>query len=84
MDWGSIFSGIGNFGSKLFSGNTLSNLGSLAGGAGSLYGAYNANRLGNKQMDLTNQQNKLMLDAYNKEEDDREKRNQSFSSVWGN
>ena len=35
-DWTSAFSNIGN---KLFSGNNLSNIGSLMGGAGSLYGA---------------------------------------------
>ena len=42
---------------KSFNGANLAGVGSLMGGVGSLYGAYNANKLGNAQIDLTKQQN---------------------------
>lgn len=79
-DWTSAFSNIGN---KLFSGNNLSNIGSLMGGAGSLYGAYNANKLGNAQIDLAKEQNQLYMDKYNQDKKDKESQNNSFASVWG-
>lgn len=80
MDWASAFSSIGN---KFFDGNNLANIGGLMGGAGSLYGAYNANKLGNAQIDLTKQQNQLFLDKYNQDKKDKESMNNSFASVWG-
>lgn len=70
MDWASAFSSIGN-------------IGGLMGGAGSLYGAYNANKLGNAQIDLTKQQNQLYMDKYNQDKKDKESMNNSFASVWG-
>ena len=79
-DWTSAFSNIGN---KLFSSNNLSNIGSLMGGAGSLYGAYNANKLGNAQIDLAKEQNQLYMDKYNQDKKDKESQNNSFASVWG-
>lgn len=79
-DWTSAFSNIGN---KLFSGNNLSNIGSFMGGAGSLYGAYNANQLGKQSIDLSKQQNQLMLEDYNQKQKDKASINDSFASVWG-
>jgi hypothetical protein len=79
-DWASAFS---NFGSKLFDGNNIGNIGSLMGGAGSLYGAYNANKLGNAQIDLAKEQNQLYMDKYNQDKKDKESQNNSFASVWG-
>lgn len=64
--------------------NGLSGFGNLTSGLGSIYGAYNANRLGNAQIDLTKQQNQLLLDKYDEEKKDKEKMNNSFTSVWGN
>lgn len=81
MDWASAFSSLGN---KISDGNNLANFGNFASGAGSLWGAYNANKLGNAQIDLTKQQNQLLLDKYDEEKKDKEKMNNSFASVWGN
>lgn len=80
MDWMNAFSSLG---SKLFSGNTLGNIGNLAGGVGSLYGAYNANKIGNAQIDLTKQQNQLLLDKYEDDNRRRDSQDKSFASVWG-
>lgn len=68
---------------KAFNGQNLAGAGSLMGGVGSLYGAYNANKLGNAQIDLTKQQNQLMLDKYNQDKADKSSLNNSFASVWG-
>ena len=68
---------------KSFNGANLAGVGSLMGGVGSLYGAYNANKLGNAQIDLTKQQNQLLMDQYNKNNKDKEDLNNSFGSVWG-
>lgn len=81
MDWASAFSSLGN---KIFDGNNLANFGNFASGTGSLWGAYNANKLGNAQIDLTKQQNQLLLDKYDEDKKDKEKMNNSFASVWGN
>lgn len=66
-----------------FNGSSLANIGSLMGGAGSLYGAYNANKLGNAQIDLAKEQNQLYMDKYNQDKKDKESQNNSFASVWG-
>lgn len=68
---------------KSFNGANLAGVGSLMGGVGSLYGAYNANKLGNAQIDLTKQQNQLMLDKYNDDIKRRDSIDNSFGSVWG-
>lgn len=67
-----------------FNGQNLAGVGSLMGGAGSLYGAYNSNKLANASIDSTNLQNKLYMDKYNQDKKDKESLNNSFSSVWGN
>ena len=79
-DWTSAFS---NIGSKLFSGNNLSNIGGFLGGAGNLYGAYNANKLGDASIDIAKQQNALTLEDYNQKQKDKASMNDSFASVWG-
>lgn len=61
----------------------LSGMGTLAGGLGSIYGAYNANKIGNAQIDLTKQQNQLYLDQYNDQNKRRDSLDNSFASVWG-
>lgn len=61
----------------------LGSLGSLTSGLGSIYSAYNANKLGNQSIDLAKQQNQLLLDQYNREKKDKESLNNSFTSVWG-
>ena len=61
----------------------LSGLGTLTGGLGSIYGAYNANKIGNASIDLTKQQNQLMLDKYAEDNRRRESQDKSFASVWG-
>ena len=66
-DWAKAFGGFGSF----------------AGGLGTLYGAYNGNKLANASIDLTKQQNQLMLDKYNQDQKDKESMNNSFASVWG-
>ena len=63
--------------------NGLSGFGNLTSGLGSIYGAYNANKLGNQSIDLAKQQNQLLLDQYNREKEDKESLNNSFTSVWG-
>lgn len=80
-DWASAFS---NIGSKVFDGNNIANFGNLASGAGTLWGAYNANKLGNAQIDLMKQQNQLYMDKYEQDKKDKESLNNSFASVWGN
>lgn len=72
--WLDAFSGFGD---------NIGNIGSLMGGAGSLYGAYNANKLGNAQIDLAKEQNQLYMDKYNQDKKDKESQNNSFASVWG-
>ena len=79
MDFGTL----GNIGSWFTNGSNLANAGKALGGIGSLYGAYNANKLGNKQIGLMDQQNKLMLDSYEDQKKDKAAINNSFSSVWG-
>lgn len=81
MDWASAFS---NLGSKIFDGNNIANFGNLTSGVGTLWGAYNANKLGNASIDLTKQQNQLLLDKYDEDNRRRESQDKSFSSVWGN
>ena len=68
---------------KAFNGQNLANVGTLAGGIGSLWGASNSNKLANAQIDSTNLQNQLLLDKYNQDKKDKESLNNSFSSVWG-
>ena len=82
---GSAATTVGNSKSWLdaFNGSNLAGVGSLMGGAGSLYGAYNSNQLGKQSIDLTKQQNQLMLDKYNQDKKDKESLNNSFASVWG-
>ena len=80
MDWASAFSSLG---SKIFDGNNLANFGNLASGVGTTWGAYNANKLGDAQIDLTKQQNQLLLDKYDQDKKDKESMNNSFASVWG-
>lgn len=82
---GSAASSIGNNKSWLdaFSGSNMAGFGSLMGGAGNLYGAYNANKLGNAQIDLAKEQNQLYMDKYNQDKKDKESQNNSFASVWG-
>jgi len=64
-------------------GNALGNVGSLLGGAGQLYGAYNSRKLGKQQIDLAKKQNQLYMDDYNRRQKEREDLNNSFSKVWG-
>ena len=61
----------------------IGSLGTLTGGLGSIWGAYNANKLGNKQMDLIGQQNQLLTDQYNTDKQNKADQNNSFGSVWG-
>lgn len=63
--------------------NGLSGFGNLTSGLGSIYSAYNANKLGNQSIDLAKQQNQLLLDQYNRDKKDKESLNNSFTSVWG-
>ena len=76
MDWASAFSSLG-------SSNNLANFGNLASGVGTVWGAYNANKLGNMQVDLAKQQNQLYMDKYEQDKKDKESLNNSFTSVWG-
>lgn len=57
--------------------------GALTGGLGSIWSAYNANKLGNKQIDLIGQQNQLLTDQYNTDKQNKADQNNSFGSVWG-
>ena len=70
---------------KFFADNKdgIGSLGTLTGGLGSIWGAYNANKLGNKQMDLIGQQNQLLTDQYNTDKQNKADQNNSFGSVWG-
>jgi hypothetical protein len=79
-DWASAFS---NFGSKLFNGNNIGNFGNLVGGVGTMFGASGANKLGNAQIDLTKQQNQLLLSKYEDDKRRRDEQDKSFASVWG-
>lgn len=78
---GSGFSSAFDFMGK--NGNTFANMGKFGSGLGSIYSAYNSNKLGNKQMDLMGQQNKLLIDQYEQDKKDKASINGSFSSVWG-
>ncbi|MCT7549818.1 hypothetical protein N5U04_09855 [Aliarcobacter butzleri] len=59
-------------------------LGTGLGGIGTIWSAYNANKLGNMQVDLAKQQNQLYMDKYEQDKKDKESLNNSFASVWGN
>lgn len=61
----------------------ISGIGTLAGGLGSIYGAYNANQLGKQSIDLTKQQNQLLMDQYNNDNARKDSLNNSFATVWG-
>lgn len=63
--------------------DTFSSLGSLGSGLGSIYGAYNANKLGNMQIDLANKQNNLLASSYEDEKRRRESQDASLGKVWG-
>ena len=78
-----MWEGLGNAFSSAFTGNNMANFGKLTSGLGSVYSAYNSNKLGNKQIDLMGQQNDLLLNDYNDRKKDKEKQNTAFSSVWG-
>ena len=95
-EWANAFSGIG---SKLYdtaSGGIssafdwlgknkdgIAGLGTLTGGLGTVYGAYNSDKLTDASIDSTNLQNKLYMDKYNEDKKDKESLNNSFASVWG-
>lgn len=79
-DWASAFS---SFSSKLFDGNNLANIGGLMGGAGSLYGAYNAKKLGDASLGIAQEQNDLVKDKYKNDQRTASAQNSSFGSVWG-
>ena len=68
--------------SSMFTGDNMANFAKLTSGLGSVYSAYNSNKLGNKQIDLMGQQNDLLLSDYNTRLKDKEKQNTAFSSVW--
>jgi len=78
-----MFEGFGTALSSAFSGNNMANFGKLTSGLGSVYSAYNANKLGNSQIDLMKQQNNLLLSDYKTKLEDKDKKNTAFSSVWG-
>ena len=61
----------------------LSGLGSLAGGLGSIYGAYNAKKLGDASLDIAQEQNDLIEDKYKNDQRTAAAQNSSFGSVWG-
>ena len=79
-DWTTAFS---SFGSKLFDGNNLANIGGLTGGVGSLYGAYNAKKLGDASLGIAQEQNDLVKDKYKNDQRTAAAQNSSFGSVWG-
>lgn len=61
----------------------LSGLGSLTGGLGSIYGAYNAKNLGDASLDIAQEQNDLIKDKYKNDQRTAAAQNSSFGSVWG-
>lgn len=78
---GSGFSSAFDFMGK--NGNTFANMGKFGSGLGSIYSAYNANNLGNKQMDLLEKQNNLYTQDYEDKKKAQDSQNSSFKSVWG-
>lgn len=63
-------------------GDAIANGGKMLSGLGSIYSAYNQNKLGNKSLDVMNQQNKLVLDDYNEKKRIRDSQNSTLGSVW--
>ena len=72
--WLDAFSGFGD---------NIGNIGSLMGGAGSLYGAYNAKKLGDASLGIAQEQNDLVKDKYKNDQRTAAAQNSSFGSVWG-
>ena len=84
-DWlSSLGSTVGSGFSSMFSNtDSLANIGKFGSGLGSIYSAYNANNLGNKQIDLLEKQNNLYTQDYEDKKKAQASQNSSFKSVWG-
>jgi hypothetical protein len=63
--------------------NNSEQIGSLTSGLGSIYSAYNSNKLGNSQTDIAKQQNNLLLEDYADQKKRRTKQDNAFANVWG-
>jgi hypothetical protein len=74
---------LSGFSSMFSNADSLANIGKFGSGLGSIYSAYNANSLGNKQMDLLEKQNNLYTQDYEDKKKAQASQNTTFSNVWG-
>lgn len=61
----------------------MAGVGTFADGLGSIYGAYNAKKLGDASLDIAQEQNDLSKDKYKNDQRTAAAQNSSFGSVWG-
>lgn len=73
-------SGLFNF---FTDGEKFANLGKGLSGVGSFYNAFNSKKLMDNQIDLTKQQNNLLMNDYEEQRKRRDKLDGHFSDVWG-